>query len=57
VHAVPQAPQWLPSVCVSRHWPVQKVCPPGQVSRQTPVTQAWPVVQTRPQVPQLLVSV
>jgi len=57
VQAVPQAPQWLKSVRVSRHRPLQTICPLGQVFWHTPATQAWPVVHTRPQAPQLLLSV
>ena len=57
VQTVPQAPQLLASTRVSRHWPLQKVCPLGQVFWQTPATQAWPVVHTLPQAPQLALSV
>jgi hypothetical protein len=54
VHALPHAPQFFVSVCVSVHVVPHSICVPEQ---PPPVhmllTQFWPVVQLKPQAPQL----
>jgi hypothetical protein len=45
-HAIPQAPQFDPFVCVSTHDPPQLVVPAAHVPRaHTPALQIMPVVQ------------
>ena len=63
--AVPQAPQFMLSVCVFTQVGmaaigVQSVCPVGQVGRlvrHVPVWQVWPIEHALPHMPQLAESV
>jgi hypothetical protein len=55
VQAVPQAPQFMASVCVFTHAVPQSIWPAAQAQR--PAVQVCPVRQTVPHAPQLLLSV
>jgi hypothetical protein len=52
---LPQAPQFLASVCSFTQALVHRVCPLGQL--HAPAAQVWPVPQVLPQAPQFLASV
>ena len=52
-HALPQAPQFLPSVFSSTHLPLHALCPVGHA--QVPLVHCAPLAQPLPQLPQLAV--
>jgi len=56
-HAVPHEPQFLVSVWVSTHDPLQLTWPLLQLEVQTPLEHTSVAPQTLPQLPQLLGSV
>ncbi len=59
LHAVPQRPQFVGSLCRSAHAPLHVVWPAGQVTvpAHMPAEHVWPMAHVRPQVPQFAVSI
>ena len=57
LQALPQAPQFLLSVCRLAQVPLQSVSPLWQERAHVPAAQTWPALQALPQAPQFLPSV
>ena len=55
-HAVPQLPQFAPSVCRSTPRPLHTLCPEGQLTAQVPLPHTCPEAQVVLHAPQLALS-